>query len=999
MNIHHEKTESIKHAIQHHLETLPSYEAKKQITKDYLGLHQRDDGLIHLGFWIPGVQNGFLSQHKASLRLEVWRTKAPYNPQGLNVATLDFEILTCPVAVIDEYAVAVLEDLHLGTATSLGDLYWLTFKHNSKAIIRDPLAGHLPFGIYAPAEAYDFKTLLENRQDMTYFKTHHKGQLSSGHYLAKDIGMCLEIHTETATEEGTLAALTTRLEAIKKALEKNPKAPETLPTSWQNFIGFDTIELMPEVPTSEREVTLGQSEFFVIKSQTPSEAIVTLKRPNISNWGYDTPVLGSVATSPSLLETLRPDEMLRFIETLHTMPGTPMQLCIDSVLGHCDFQGALVLETFEQPPHPSRDPKYIHSAYLTGPNMYGRDIDFAHENVRAMLLELLRRKINLGYDAIRIDGAQDFIAARDEVTGFRIQNDAFLKELVSIEQDINGVKRYLDINLEDGRPWPDDLNWLYNSTYLDHSFNMTLEENRIPKQWSPIIFAHNVHGKFKWFMDKWDRFVEVYRYGEHWITGQSNHDNARYFYKMVPSKSSLLYEANQPFSDYYNAELGETKKDVVHRAMDHPALSALMTTFLPGHPMFLLNALTHTPWMFLRDIDHTYAAMILADEGAKFFEWYVDEATYARHDNFKALKALGFKHYSDLMGTSDTPKMLNHLKRLASLVKTDALSVRTLFEDPSDEGLYATLSDLKDRLKALQADAHGHLATLNHVIQSDPDAHQGRLFGARHLLQKNLKTTKQKTLRLQQGLATLSVKESFVIQTQLDRLNAEKDKITWLLSLPDDALGWLLMDAHLTSGYDVEAWASDDALIESLPQAYNEAHPWDKDALMAFAKVFFKDALDACKVPKYESTLDPAHVAFNLKCRTFRHVHPWLKHNPSNHIREDYFARKLYTNGAKDTGDWGDKGDVVNCNTLYYGWRTNPEKTKQIFFLANMEGSPIERLPLRFFLPGDHIWQVALHSPSVILPSDTLVNVDQLTQLENGAVIVLSRDIDDSQSR
>jgi len=338
----------------------------------------------------------------------------------------------------------------------------------------------------------------------------------------------------------------------------------------------------------------------------------------ISNWGYDTPVLGSAAINPSILGTLRPDEFLEFIETIHTLPGRPIQLCIDSVLGHCDFQGARLLETFDKVSEDRSNLKYINSKYLRGPNMYGRDIDFTEPHVKAILLELLTRKLNLGYDCVRIDGAQDFILTMDEETGLRIQEDEFLNEMASVVQDINGLKRRLDFNLEDGRPWPDDLNWLYNSKYLDHCIERTLPFGDRVKQWSPIIFAHNVHGKYKWFLNKWDRFVEVFRYGENWITGHSNHDNARYFYRLVKMKPGSAYREGDPFDDYYNDQLGKTMTEAAHAAMDHNALTALSLGFLPGNPMFLLNALFHTPWLFLRDIDDTYDVKIVAEEGSRF---------------------------------------------------------------------------------------------------------------------------------------------------------------------------------------------------------------------------------------------------------------------------------------------------------------------------------------------------------------------------------------------
>ena len=992
-------TTDICQKIQQLLEQESSYEAKKSITKHYLGMHILNDQQVLFGFWVPGLKDGFISSYKDTLRVQLWRHRGTYNFNDLQ--TLRFNLIEVPVETIDDYAICVLDGVNLGSKEQLGDLYWLIFNHQKEEVIRDPLAVSLPFGVYAPAEVYNMNKVFAKRNDLKYFKQHYKKRLDSGHYLANDIGMCLEIHTETATKQGTIQGLTELYQTIKSKmlenLSSNKDIYDGLSSAEKNLVSFDTIELMPEVPTSEREVNIGKSEFFDIQSKQDGFADVVVKKPDISNWGYDTPLLGSIAVSPSLLQTLRPDEMIEFIETIHTMPHRPIQLCIDSVLGHCDFQGAFLLETYDQEPSKTRDPKTIHSRYLTGPNMYGRDINFSNENVRAMLLEMLRRKIDLGYDCIRIDGAQDFIKSRDAITGFRIQDDDFLRELVSVEQNIQGLKRYLDINLEDGRPWPDDLNWLYNSTYLDHSIQMNHPNKEIPKQWSPVIFAHNVHGKYKWFMEKWDRFVEVYRYGEHWITGQSNHDNARYFYKMVPSTSSRLYKENTPFADYYNAELGKTKKEVVHNAMDHHALSALMTAFLPGHPMFLLNALSHTPWMFLRDIDHTYAMMILADEGAKFFEWYVDEETFNRNDNFKRVKALGFTRYESLMHSDDHPSFLNRLKQLSSYVKTDALCIRSLFENTAQQGRYENKDELELHLNNLLVPNNKAFKSLRDKLDQIIDDNQQDLHSfldyANALLIKNHRTIEKKMNTLKTMQAPSNKHQEMELIQRRQKYQNEREKIEFLLQIDSSHLALLLIEEQQRDAYDVSQWAKDDLLNQLAPNRLKTNNLLDEAYLIDFSKAFFKDALEACKVHKYEASLNQETVDFNLACRRYRHDNPWLYDNPNNNIRENYFARKLYVNGAKDSGDWGDRGDIIHCNTLYYGWRTDPQKEKQLFILANMEGEIIDELPLHLFMNTKDPWRVILKSPKVSLKIDTVSAKDSIKSFKNGDVIVLERSL------
>lgn len=969
------------------------YEAIKEITRSFLGTKKLSEDRYIFGFWVPGAKDGYIRDYLDSVYLELLTPKDRTAIVTDKESEIAFDIDRIHLDAVDDYMVVVLDGVPAGSKDKFGLFYWVKVSLPSfEGYIRDPLAVSLPFGVYAPAELFDIDSMLSERRDRDYFTTHYDMRFDDGSYRAKDIGMCLEIHTETATPEGSIAGLTRRYKKIAGIMRDNEEAGKPLTDGLNakdlNWIGFDTIELMPEVPTSERQEITGKTgEFFIISDESDREITVTLKRPDISNWGYDTPVLGSAAVSPSILETLRPNEMLEFIETIHTMPGRPIQLCIDSVLGHCDFQGAFLLETYDREPVVPRDPKYIHSRYLSGHNMYGRDIDFSHPNVRAMLIELLRRKIDLGYDCIRVDGAQDFIKGRDEETGLRIQDDVFLRELVSVEQNICGIRRRLDINLEDGRPWPDDLNWMYNSKYLDHSIEMTLPGGIVPKQWSPIIFAHNVHGKFKWFMEKWDRFVEVYRYGQHWITGQSNHDNARYFYKMVSSIPSIEYSPGTPYSEYHNDQLGKNKKEIVHNAMDHNALSGLMLAFLPGHPMFLLNSLVHTPWMFLRDIDDTYSVAILAGEGTKFFEWYVDRSVFERRDNFPGVKAFGFNRYEDLMMPVNSRKsgFLNRLYELSSRVKTDAVAVRYLFETPKEAGHYSSVNELK-------AEAERIISSRKGEGISDRES---KADMARKLLYKNRKVFIRELEYLSEFLSRENLNNEFLETSQIPQtvedLKLQIEKIDYLLELTDRSLSYLLEHASNIDAYDLDSWARDPILNSLASERLKENGLISPRKLKAFARTFMRDARDACKVHKYEDALDQERVAFNYALRTFRTEHDWLKANPTNDIRRDYFARKLFINGAKDIGDWGDKGDNLNCNTIYYGWRTAPDDSSQIFFIANMEGKPIDSCPLDLFLNLSGEWKVALSSPSIGKLPRVIDRSFRLKNFRNGEVLVLEK--------
>jgi len=976
------------------------YDAAKQIAANFLGTKPVTDTAALFGFWVPGLVDGALTGKAHQLKLELFTPAQNIDFAALKKnqpLELAFQRDELQLAAVGDYMVGVVDQVKIGTRDEAGSFYWLRYTEgDTRHIIRDPLVQSSPFGVYAPGELFDIQEMLANRRDMAYFRSHYKTIFPDGTYRAKDVGIHLEIHPETATAAGTIAALTERYQAIGQKIQANIDSGADdiyagLSPADLNFIAFDSIELTPEVPPAEREaVTLATGEFFQpLADDDNGLTTVRLKRPDISNWGYDTPIVGSAAINPSILSTLRPNEFLAFIETIHTMPNRPIQLCIDSVLGHCDFQGARLLETFDQPGDDRDNLKYVHSKYLRGPNMYGRDIDFAEPNVKAILLELLIRKLNLGYDAVRVDGAQDFIIKMDEETGLRIQDDQFLNEMANVVQDINGLKRRLDFNLEDGRPWPDDLNWIYNSKYLDHCIERTLPFGDRVKQWSPIIFAHNVHGKFKWFMNKWDRFVEVFRYGENWITGHSNHDNARYFYRMVKMQPASAYRPGTAFDDYYNDQLGRTMTEAAHTAMDNNALTALSLGFLPGNPMFLLNALFHTPWLFFRDIDAYYDVKIVGDEGSRFFTWYVDDALYRQPDKFIRLKELGFSRYRQLVAPpaqkSAEPGFLDRLFSHSQAIKTDALMARFLFDDPADAGGYPHLNDLKSAyqriLQARTPAEKEYRAMLWQRIKTDPRESTRRVKAARQLIRKNLRflTRDKKT-----APADL-----------LPQIIAQIEKINFLQGITDHDLAMLIEDADFQTEYNVSTWATDTILNELAPVPMLQNGCLTAAGLKTFATAFMHDARDAAKVSQYETELDPQQVRFNFALRRYRQDNPWLLQNPTNDVQKDYFSRKLFINGAKDVGDWGDQGDVVKCNTIYYGWRTSPDRRKQVFLIANMEGQPLDYCPLSLFLNLPGTWQVVVHSPTLTGIPNRLDKNFVIKDFKNGEALLLEKLVDE----
>lgn len=387
------------------------YEASKIITRDFLGTHKLSHDEYLFGFWLPGLSDGYTSNFKNSIYLEI------LSPKTRSLSSLNFDVeeeqsftkTRLPLVAINDYLIGVVNGIFPGNNDELGDLFWLNVNLGFREFnLQDPLASSLPFGVYLPAELFDIEEMLLNRKDLTYFSTHYKKQFHNGVYLGKDIGSCLELHTETASKEGTIKALTSRFQSMNHVIKDNiargkSNIYEGLNTEDLNSLSFDTIRLLPDI---------------------------------------------------LIFETLRPNEMLFFIETLHNMSDKPIQVCIGSVLGYCDLQGAFLLETYGE---------LVNDV---------KNINFANHNIKAMLIELLRRKINLGYDSIRIDGIQDFIKDRDRSTVFSVQDDDFFRELVNITQEIpiaNSFKilrRDIDIKLEGRHPWPNDLNLMHKSPFL-----------------------------------------------------------------------------------------------------------------------------------------------------------------------------------------------------------------------------------------------------------------------------------------------------------------------------------------------------------------------------------------------------------------------------------------------------------------------------------------------------------------------------------------------------
>ncbi|MGF1512552.1 MAG: glucosylglycerol hydrolase [Elainellaceae cyanobacterium] len=597
-----------------------------------LGAHYRPDGLTEIGFWTPGL-TGEVIQTARDIYLEIF---TPLEPIDFRAAeqTVTFRRDCVALPQQGEFLWGVISGLRPGRRDQAGSLYWLRFRdnvHDSMRLIRDVIPESLPYGVFGPAEVYDIAAVQQQRADLAYFQQtgvpNEAGEADGaedsvlpGPLDAPDETIprvpapvnILQIHVNTGSKEGTLEGLT----RIYRRLSEKLAAGEALTPEEQNYVGYDAVQLLPIEPTIEYRLEEDRPgyEFFEVVDKEILEAgpspvdepvRVTLRKPDTQNWGYDVPILGAATTNPAVLGSLRPDELIDFIATLHNFHSGPIQVIYDLVYGHADNQSL----------------KLISRQFLKGPNMYGQDLNHQLPMVRALLLEMQRRKHDTGADGIRIDGGQDF-RFFNPLTGRLEQDDAYLLAMSDVVQEIGGYQRRLFTIFEDGRPWPEE-GWEETSTYRD-----LVELRPDSYQWGPLIFAHNTPALQGFWDSKWRRVTEVMFQGDRWITGCGNHDTVR--------RGNQISTTDQPI----NWNLGDTLPEVLHNAYDNPATQLWVYGFSPGLPMDFLNTLMHSPWGFFRNTDEVYGVKVASEE-AGFLDWQISPKFYSRPDTFKRLKDFG----------------------------------------------------------------------------------------------------------------------------------------------------------------------------------------------------------------------------------------------------------------------------------------------------------------------------------------------------------------------
>lgn len=626
-----------------------------------LGVHFCE-GRAEVGFWAPEIAERQVLDDDIYLEvltpLETLRLQAGHQKLHMGRQLV-------PLKRRGQYLWGVLEGLVAGSREQLGSLYWVKYRDRSGDWhrLRDHLAHSVPYGAFAPAEAYDMARLNQERADRDYFRSL---QSSAGGDDVTKLGPVvniLQVHVPTATGGGTLASLTQTFQDIAAKIS----AGRELQPFEENLIAFDAVQLLPIEPTIEYEA--GPRFWEELEDDPMTESVeVALRRPDMTNWGYDILISGSAAVNPVLLQSDRPDELVDFAATLHNFPGRPIKLIFDVVFGHNDNQAVPLMNRH----------------FFAGPNMYGQNLNFRHPVVRAILLELQRRKVNLGgADGVRVDGAQDFKWWDTEHHVLR-HDDEYLLSMSDLVQEVGGVRYRPWFIYEDGRPWP-QTDWELSSTY-----RAVIELHPDPDvfQWGPLTFAHNTPFLYTFWVSKWWRIREILNHGSNWISGCANHDTLRRGTQVNPKLA-------------INDRLGETLLEIIDRAYDNPSTSLVTYTMFPGVPMEFYNALMRASWGFIRNTDDRYGVKVVSEEAISL-NWQVDAEHWERTGNFARLKGMGFVDLEELK------RFMRMLETAVVVTDYDLPAIVRLLQavEPPLPGPELSVASLKKIARAWMDDMH-----------------------------------------------------------------------------------------------------------------------------------------------------------------------------------------------------------------------------------------------------------------------------------------------------
>jgi hypothetical protein len=646
------------------------FEAAQQLVTR-LGAHYHD-GDTEIGFWAPELVKQAIPAERVFL--EVLTPLEPIDFQQ-DQQQVCFRRERLPLAHDDDYLWGAIAGMRAGRREQVGAFYWVKYQDEAGEwhTIHDPLAHSVPFGAFAPAELYDMPRLDRERGDRDHFTNLDVALDADGVPRVQAPVNILQLHVSTASAEGTLAGLTRTYEAIAR----KTRAGEPLTPAEQNYIGYDAVQLMPIEPTVQYEA--GPPLWQPIDDVPDAETVtVALRRPDMTNWGYDILIAASPAINPAILGMKRPDELVDFIATLHNFPGRPIQVIFDIVYGHADNQ-ALPL---------------LNAHYFAGSGMYGQEMNFRHPVVRAILLEMQRRKSNFGVDGVRVDGAQDFNVWDPESQTLR-HDDDYLTLMNDVVQEVAGQRYRPWMIFEDGRPWPRD-DWELASSYRE----VTRQHPNV-FQWGPLTFAHNTPFLFTFWISKWWRIREIAEVGSHWITGCANHDTLR-------RGTQVGIQAR------VNTYLGNTRLEIFQNAYDNPAAKLLDYACMPGVPMDFINASMRAPWGFIRNTDDRYAVKVVSEE-SRFLYWAMDEARFALSETFPRLKKLGFTDLQDLR------RFMRTLDHIVQVTDYDLPAMVELLRStrPPLTGRPFSLPRLKAIARAWMDDVHAYANVSRYADEID----------------------------------------------------------------------------------------------------------------------------------------------------------------------------------------------------------------------------------------------------------------------------------------
>jgi hypothetical protein len=636
-----------------------------------LGAHKCGD-VCEIAFWAPELQ-----EHRVpddDIFLEVLDPEEELSVQRQR-QSVSFRRTFIPVARSEAFCVAAARGMRAGTRDEIGSFYALIWRdaEGEWRRILDPLAASLPFGAFAPAEYYDIEAMQAARGDKAYYAALPEGEV----HKFGPVTNILQVHVPTATASMSIAGLTRHIEALAdKVRDGRVCAPAD-----RIFLGYDAVQLLPVEPTTVYEAG---PAFWTETVREDARVTVDLRRPDTTNWGYDVVISGMAAVNPALLETGRPDELTDLAAALHNFPNGPKRLIFDVVFGHADNQGLEALS----------------SHFFAGPNMYGQNMNYRHPVVRATLLEMQRRKVNLGADGVRVDGAQDF-KWWDADEGVQRHDDEYLQEMADIVQNVAGRDYRPWFIFEDGRPWPDE-DWELSSTYRAVIDNQRDDD---AFQWGPLTFAHNTPFLYTFWLSKYWRITEILHNGANWISGCANHDTLRRGTQISPKQN-------------VNTRLGDTRMEILDKAYDNPATQLLTYAAFPGVPMDFLNAMARASWGFIRNQDDKYGVKIVAEEGISL-TWQVDDYAYSMPGAFRRLKELGFEDQGGLA------RFLNFLAALVEVTDYDLDAIASLLneaEPPLAGPARQDVPTLKMIARAWMDDMHDH-CNVAHYQENLGEAH------------------------------------------------------------------------------------------------------------------------------------------------------------------------------------------------------------------------------------------------------------------------------------